>query len=151
MRSDGVAEGSLPARWVTCDEGYSRSVDFLDGVVALSLGYMAKVPVNTRLWPERPPTVVPHTQTRLAPGAPAPSRHGRWQHNCPRTTGRGIGYRRIAEAPSMPTSPCSGASRHAKKQPGLKLYQVAGCAGPVSQPAVGRTRHARRRLVEQPP
>ena len=26
-----VADGSLPTRWVVCDEGYGRSVDFLDG------------------------------------------------------------------------------------------------------------------------
>ena len=32
---------------------------------------MAEVPVDTRIWPERPPTVVPHTRPRLAPGAPA--------------------------------------------------------------------------------
>ena len=66
-----VAAGSLPARWVACDEGYGRSVDFLDGVAALGLGYMAEVPVDTRVWPERPPTVVPRTRVRLAPGAPA--------------------------------------------------------------------------------
>ncbi len=66
-----VAAGSLPARWVVCDEGYGRSVDFLDGVAALGLGYMAEVPVDTRLWPERPPTVTPRTRPRLAPGAPA--------------------------------------------------------------------------------
>ena len=35
-----VAEGSLPARWVSCDEGYGRSVDFLDGVAALGLAYL---------------------------------------------------------------------------------------------------------------
>ncbi len=65
-----VADGSLPARWVSCDEGYGRSVDFLDGVAALGLGYMAEVPVDTRVWPARPPTVVPRTRPRLAPGAP---------------------------------------------------------------------------------
>jgi len=71
MLTELVAEGSLPARWVTCDEGYGRSVDFLDGVAALGLGYMAEVPVDTRVWPERPPTVVPRTRPRLAPGTPA--------------------------------------------------------------------------------
>ena len=68
--SELAAEGTLPARWVSCDEGYGRSVDFLDGVAALGLGYMAEVPVDTRVWPERPPTVVPRTRVRLAPGAP---------------------------------------------------------------------------------
>ena len=36
----------------------------------LGLGYVAKVPVDPRLWPERPPTVVPRTRVRLAPGGP---------------------------------------------------------------------------------
>ena len=70
MLTELVAEGSLPARWVSCDEGYGRSVDFLDGVAALGLGYVAEVPVDTRVWPERPPTVTPRTRVRLAPGAP---------------------------------------------------------------------------------
>jgi len=48
MLTELVAEGTLPARWVSCDEGYGRSVDFLDGVAALGLGYMAEVPVDTR-------------------------------------------------------------------------------------------------------
>ena len=68
MLTELVAEGSLPARWVVCDEGYGRAVDFLDGVAALGLGYMAEVPVDTRVWPTRPPTVVPRTRVRLAPG-----------------------------------------------------------------------------------
>ena len=71
MLSELVADGSLPARWVVCDEGYGRSGDFLDGVAALGLGCMAEVPTDTRLWLERPPTVVPRTRPRLAPGAPA--------------------------------------------------------------------------------
>ena len=32
---------------------------------------MAEVPVDTRLWPERPPTVMPRTRPRLVPRAPA--------------------------------------------------------------------------------
>ena len=71
MLTELVAEGTLPARWVSCDEGHGRSVDFLDGVAALGLGSMAEVPVDTRVWPARPPTVVPRTRVRLAPGAPA--------------------------------------------------------------------------------
>ena len=42
MLTELVAAGTLPARWVSCDEGYRRS--FLDGVAALGLGYMAEVP-----------------------------------------------------------------------------------------------------------
>ena len=30
MLTELVAAGSLPARWVVCDEGYDRLVDFLD-------------------------------------------------------------------------------------------------------------------------
>ena len=71
MLAELVVEGLLPALWVSCDEGYGRSVDFLDGVTALGLGYVAEVPVDTRVWPERPPTVVPRTRVRLAPEAPA--------------------------------------------------------------------------------
>ncbi len=58
MLAELVAAGSLPTRWVSCNEGYGWSGDFLDGVAALRLGYMAEVPVDTRLWPERPLTVV---------------------------------------------------------------------------------------------
>ena len=43
-----------------------RLVDFLDGVAALGLGYVAEVPVDTRVWPERPLTVVPRTRHVLA-------------------------------------------------------------------------------------
>ena len=38
-----VAEDSLPLRWVTCDEGFSLSHAFLDGVAGLGLGYLAEV------------------------------------------------------------------------------------------------------------
>ena len=48
-----VAEGSLPVRWVTCDEGFGCSHAFLDGVAALGLGYLAEVPRTTH-WTARP-------------------------------------------------------------------------------------------------
>ena len=35
-----VAEASLPVRWVTCNEGFSVSHAFLDGVAALGRGYL---------------------------------------------------------------------------------------------------------------
>ena len=35
MLAELVAEGSLPARWVSCDEGYGRSVDFLDATSSM--------------------------------------------------------------------------------------------------------------------
>ena len=36
-----MADGSLPARWVVSDEGCGRAGDFLDGVAALGLVYVA--------------------------------------------------------------------------------------------------------------
>ena len=48
-RRTGVAEGSLPVRWVTCDEGFSVRHAFLDGVAALGLGYLAEVARNTHV------------------------------------------------------------------------------------------------------
>ena len=51
-----VAEGSLPLRWVTCDEGFSISHAFLDGVADLGLGYLAEVARNTQVWTARPQT-----------------------------------------------------------------------------------------------
>ena len=51
-----VAEGSLPLRWVTCDEGFSLSHAFLDGVADLGLGYLAEVARNTQVWTARPQT-----------------------------------------------------------------------------------------------
>ena len=50
-----VAEGSLPQRWVTCDEGFSLSHAFLDGVADLGLGYLAEV-ARTQVWTARPQT-----------------------------------------------------------------------------------------------
>jgi SRSO17 transposase len=52
----GVAEGALPVRWVTCDEDFSISHAFLDGVAALGLGYLADVARNTHVWTVRPGT-----------------------------------------------------------------------------------------------
>ena len=49
-----VAEGTLPLRWVTCDEGFGHSHAFLDGVADLGLGYLAEVPRDTQVWTTRP-------------------------------------------------------------------------------------------------
>ena len=54
MLSALVAEGTLPLRWVTCDEGFGHSHAFLDGVADLGLGYLAEVPRDTQLWTTRP-------------------------------------------------------------------------------------------------
>ena len=54
MLTNLVAEGTLPVRWVVCDEGFGSSHDFLDGVAGLGLGYLAEVPRNTQVWTTRP-------------------------------------------------------------------------------------------------
>ena len=54
MLSALVAEGTLPLRWVTCDEGFGHSHAFLDGVADLGLGYLAEVPRDTQVWTTRP-------------------------------------------------------------------------------------------------
>ena len=54
MLSGLVAEGTLPVRWVTCDEGFGHSHAFLDGVADLGLGYLAEVPRTTHVWTTRP-------------------------------------------------------------------------------------------------
>ncbi len=72
----------LPFRWVTCDEAFGNNPAFLDAVAALQLYYLAEVPHDTRVWLERPPTVVPPrgkrgpvpTRERVAAEAPAPVR-----------------------------------------------------------------------------
>jgi SRSO17 transposase len=77
-----VAHGCLRFQWVTCDELYGRSPDFLDGVAGLDRWYFAEVPCNTRVWKTRPKTAVPEwsgrgphpTKERLLPGEPAPQR-----------------------------------------------------------------------------
>ena len=77
-----VAQGCLRFRWVTCDELYGRSPDFLDGVADLDRWYFAEVPHNTRVWKTRPKTAVPAwsgrgrrpTKERLLPGEAQPLR-----------------------------------------------------------------------------
>ena len=49
-----VTEGSLQVCWVTYDEGFGCNHDFLDGVAALGLGYLAEVTRNTHVWTTRP-------------------------------------------------------------------------------------------------
>ena len=54
MLTELVAEGSLPVRWVTCDEGFSVSHAFPDGVATLGLSYLAELSRNTHVWTARP-------------------------------------------------------------------------------------------------
>jgi SRSO17 transposase len=64
MLQDVVAHGVLRFRWVTCDELYGRSTDFLDGVADLNRWYFAEVPHDTRVWKTRPETGVPEWSGR---------------------------------------------------------------------------------------
>ena len=74
--------GTLPGRWLTCDEAFGRSPAFLDQVADLGLWYYAEVPLNTYLWCDRPATYVPTwsgrgrkpTCEKLVAGTPDPQR-----------------------------------------------------------------------------
>jgi SRSO17 transposase len=65
-------------RWVTCDEACGRDTAFLDQVAGSGLWYFAEVPHDTRVWRQRPTTVVPQwagrgrtpTRRRLGAGQP---------------------------------------------------------------------------------
>ena len=77
-----TAEGHLRGRWVAADEAFGQSPAFLDGVAQLDLWYLAEVPLNTRVWEERPQTTLPEwsgqgrppTRERPVAGEPAPVR-----------------------------------------------------------------------------
>jgi SRSO17 transposase len=51
--------GPLRCRWVTCDEAFGRDTDLLDRITGLGLWYLAEVPHDTRVWQQRPATVLP--------------------------------------------------------------------------------------------
>jgi SRSO17 transposase len=75
-----VQPGTLRCRWVTADEAFGRDTAFLDGVADCGLWYCAEVPHDTRVWLERPGTVVPQwrghgrkpTQPQVVAEAPRP-------------------------------------------------------------------------------
>jgi SRSO17 transposase len=50
---------SVRCRWVTCDEAFGRDTDLLDKIAAVGLWYFAEVPHDTRVWQQRPATVLP--------------------------------------------------------------------------------------------
>ena len=64
MVKDVHQEGILPGRWVTCDEAFGRSTDFLDSIAGLNLWYYAEIPHDTLFWLTRPDTEVPQWQGR---------------------------------------------------------------------------------------
>jgi SRSO17 transposase len=70
----------LRCRWVACDEAFGRDPDLLDRIAALGLWYLAEVPHDTRVWPQRPTTGLPPwsgqgrppTRIRRLAGEPEP-------------------------------------------------------------------------------
>lgn len=78
MVQEVAKDGSLPFRWLTCDEAFGRDTAFLDNVGEMVF-YFAEVPKDTNLWLQRPPTAVPArksnygrkpTKLRLIQGEP---------------------------------------------------------------------------------
>lgn len=57
------AAGSLPFRWLTCDEAFGRDTAFLDQVGEY-VWYFAEVDHDTRVWLTRPQTAVPQWSGR---------------------------------------------------------------------------------------
>lgn len=55
-------DGSLPFRWLTCDEAFGRDTAFLDNVGEI-VSYFAEVPKDTNLWLQRPQTAVPERKS----------------------------------------------------------------------------------------
>jgi SRSO17 transposase len=75
-----VQAGTLPCRWVTCDEAFGRDTDLLDKIASVGLWYFAEVPHDTRVWRERVATALPPwagrgpkpKRERVVGDAPAP-------------------------------------------------------------------------------
>jgi len=72
-------DGSLPFRWLTCDEAFGRDTAFLDNIGQI-VSYFAEVPKDTNLWLQRPQATVPArksnrgrkpTKLKLVEGEPA--------------------------------------------------------------------------------
>jgi SRSO17 transposase len=75
-----VAEaGTLPFRWLTCDEAFGRDREFLAQAAAY-VTLFAEVPHDTLVWPQRPATAVPAwsgrgrkpLHARVVPATPTP-------------------------------------------------------------------------------
>jgi SRSO17 transposase len=78
-----VAEGGVPFRWITLDEGYGAAGYLLDLIHRENKLFFAEIPRDKQAWPRRPkvvppaapgPTGRPPTQTHLAPDAPPAQR-----------------------------------------------------------------------------
>ncbi len=76
------ARGCLPFGWVTCDEAFSGSHQFLRRLERAGLVYLADVSVDTLVWLQRPRTEVPAAKAtgrppsreRVVAGTPPPVR-----------------------------------------------------------------------------
>ena len=80
---EGVNQrGVVTFQWVLGDGEFGRDTKLLDKIAALEKRYFMQVPVNTRVWLERPETEVPEwkgrgrkpTRRQLVEGAPPPQR-----------------------------------------------------------------------------
>ena len=75
-----VRAGSVPFRWVTCDEHFGENPAFLDGIAALHKYYVAEVPITTQVWRTTPAVQPPgrgasgraRTRPRVWPNAAKP-------------------------------------------------------------------------------
>ena len=56
---EGAARRGLRARWLTADEAYGRDPVFLDAVDSVGWWYVVEVPVNLKVWKERPKVLLP--------------------------------------------------------------------------------------------
>lgn len=74
--------GAIPFAWVTCDDAFGSSHEFLGNLEEIGRKYLADVPISTLVWVERPETCIgpakatgrPPSRPKLAPDAPAPIR-----------------------------------------------------------------------------
>lgn len=78
-----VAEGVVPFRWITMDEGYGAAGYLLDLIHRENKLFFAEIPRDKQAWARRPrvvppgapgPTGRPPTRTQLAPDAPPAQR-----------------------------------------------------------------------------
>jgi SRSO17 transposase len=62
-----LERGVVPFRWVTCDEAFGDSHEFLEHLEQAGKLYLADVSVSTLVWLERPQTQVPAAKTTGRP------------------------------------------------------------------------------------
>ncbi len=75
-----VQAGTVPCQWVAGDEAFGDNTALLDQIAALGKWYFMEVAHDTRVWRERPATIVPPwsgrgrkpTREQVVPDTPAP-------------------------------------------------------------------------------